>query len=100
MGLSESKQWINHANHGKKEDTGTMPRFLTLADVAEQLQISAAACYQLVHSGELPAFQIGGRGQWRVDEAKFEQFIEDRHSAARAMLASENAAQPAAKLPR
>lgn len=67
-----------------------MPRFLTLADVAEQLQISAAACYALVHSGELPAFQIGGRGQWRVDEVKFEQFIDERHAAARAMLTSEN----------
>ncbi|UIK87859.1 helix-turn-helix domain-containing protein [Arthrobacter polaris] len=69
-----------------------MPRFLTLADVAEQLQISAAACYSLVHSGELPAFQIGGRGQWRVDAANFEQFIDDRHSAARAMLATEDPA--------
>jgi len=68
-----------------------MPRFLTLADVAEQLQISAAASYALVHSGELPAFQIGGRGQWRIDEAKFEQFIEDRHAAARLMLAAEKA---------
>lgn len=68
-----------------------MPRFLTLADVAEQLQISAAACYSLVHSGELPAFQIGGRGQWRVDENKFEEFIEERHAAARAMLAGEKA---------
>ncbi|MGA7204997.1 MAG: helix-turn-helix domain-containing protein [Specibacter sp.] len=67
-----------------------MPRFLTLADVAEQLQISAAACYGLVHSGELPAFQIGGRGQWRVDAVKFEQFIEDRHAAARTMLAAGN----------
>ncbi|NVM95546.1 helix-turn-helix domain-containing protein [Arthrobacter wenxiniae] len=65
-----------------------MPRFLTLADVAEELQISAAACYSLVRSGELPAFQIGGRGQWRVDAAKFDQFIEDRHAAARAMLAA------------
>lgn len=69
-----------------------MPRFLTLADVAELLQISAAACYQLVHSGELPAFQIGGRGQWRIEEAKFNQFIEDRHAAARAMLSSEKSA--------
>ena len=72
-----------------------MPRFLTLADVAEQLQISAAACYALVHSGELPAFQIGGRGQWRVDAAKFEQFIDDRHAAARAMLAADHPAPSA-----
>jgi hypothetical protein len=41
-----------------------------------------------VRSGELPAFQIGGRGQWRVDAAKFEKFIDDRHAAARDMLAT------------
>lgn len=85
--------WIKLSKLVKREQQGDneyMPRFLTLADVAEQLQISAAACYALVHSGELPAFQIGGRGQWRVDEAKFEAFIDDRHAAARTMLAAEN----------
>jgi excisionase family DNA binding protein len=39
-----------------------MPRFLTLADVAEQLQINAPAAYALVRSGELKAIQVGGRG--------------------------------------
>ncbi len=79
----------NLVKGGQKGHNGFMPRFLTLADVAEQLQISAAACYNLVHSGELPAFQIGGRGQWRVDEARFEEFIEARHAAARSMLAAQ-----------
>lgn len=63
-----------------------MPRFLTLADVAEQLQISAAACYALVRSRELEAIQIGGRGQWRVEESKFEEFIARRYAAAAQML--------------
>ncbi|WP_230008169.1 helix-turn-helix domain-containing protein, partial [Microbacterium sp. Bi128] len=45
-----------------------MPRFLTLADVAEQLQINSPAAYALVRSGELKAIQVGGRGQWRVEE--------------------------------
>ena len=71
-----------------------MPRFLTLTDVVEQLQISAAACYSLVRSGELPAFQIGGRGQWRVEATKFDQFIEDRHAAAKAMLAGVDNSEP------
>ncbi|MBW4095316.1 MAG: helix-turn-helix domain-containing protein [Acidobacteria bacterium] len=53
-----------------------MPRFLTLADVAEALQISAAAAYALVRSGELPAIQVGGRGQWRVEESKFQEYID------------------------
>ncbi|WP_240484222.1 helix-turn-helix domain-containing protein [Pseudarthrobacter sulfonivorans] len=38
-----------------------MPRFLTLADVAEQLQINSPAAYALVRSGELKAIQVGGR---------------------------------------
>ncbi|WP_333811690.1 helix-turn-helix domain-containing protein [Timonella senegalensis] len=42
------------------------PRFLTLADVTETLNISSAQAYALVRSGELPAIQVGGRGQWRA----------------------------------
>ena len=47
-------------------DHRAMPRFLTLADVAEILNVSAAQAYALVRSGEVPAIQVGGRGQWRV----------------------------------
>ncbi|MCU1573313.1 MAG: excisionase family protein [Micrococcaceae bacterium] len=67
-------------------DNVAMPRFLTLADVAEQLQISSAAAYALVRSGELPAIQVGGRGQWRVEEAKFEEFIQQRYAATEALI--------------
>ncbi|MDJ0356442.1 helix-turn-helix domain-containing protein [Paenarthrobacter sp. PH39-S1] len=65
-----------------------MPRFLTLSDVAEQLQLSAAATYALVRSGELAAIQIGGRGQWRVEESKFEEFIQARYAATEQLLAA------------
>jgi excisionase family DNA binding protein len=51
------------------------PRFLTLADVAETLNISASQTYALVRSGDLPAIKIGGRGQWRVEAAALEEFI-------------------------
>ena len=51
------------------------PRFLTLADVAETLNISAAPTYALVRSGDLPAIKIGGRGQWRVEATALEEFI-------------------------
>ncbi len=69
-----------------------MPRFLTLADVAEQLQLSAAATYALIRSGELAAIQIGGRGQWRVEETKFEDFIQRRYAATEQLLAESKAA--------
>lgn len=50
-------------------------RFLTLADVGEVLNISSSQTYALVRSGELPAIQIGGRGQWRVESSVLEDFI-------------------------
>lgn len=52
------------------------PRFLQLADVAEILNISSAQAYALVRSGELNAIKIGGRGQWRVESAELERYIE------------------------
>lgn len=60
-----------------------MPRFMTLTDVAEELQVSTAAVRTMVLKGELEAFQIGGRGQWRVDSQKFEAFIEELHEQQR-----------------
>jgi len=56
--------------------TARVPRrFLTLADVAEVLNVSSSQVYALVRSGELAAIKIGGRGQWRVEEAAFDRFI-------------------------
>lgn len=63
-----------------------MPRFLTLADVAEQLQINSPQAYSLVRSGELKAIQVGGRGQWRIEEKMLEQYIEDRYAEASRMI--------------
>ncbi len=52
------------------------PRFLTLTDVAEVLNTSSAQVYALVRRGELPAIKIGGRGQWRVESTKLEEYIQ------------------------
>ncbi|MFN8156088.1 MAG: helix-turn-helix domain-containing protein [Candidatus Nanopelagicales bacterium] len=51
------------------------PRFLTLADVAETLNISASQTYALVRNGDLPAIKVGGRGQWRVEATELEAYI-------------------------
>jgi excisionase family DNA binding protein len=50
-------------------------RFLTLPDVAEILNISGSQTYALVRNKELEAIKIGGRGQWRVERAKLEEYI-------------------------
>ena len=58
-------------------------RFLTLADVTEVLNISMPQAYALVRSGDLPAIQIGGRGVWRVEADKLEQYIERMYAETR-----------------
>jgi excisionase family DNA binding protein len=81
----------NGTSGGHRWQNGVMPRFLTLADVAEQLQINAPAAYALVRSGELKASQVGGRGQWRVEEKMLEQYIEERYAEASRMIAEAKA---------
>ncbi len=63
------------------------PRFLTLADVAEVLNTSVAQVYALVRRGELPAIKIGGRGQWRVEASKLEEFIDERYRSTQQFVA-------------
>ncbi|SCL35274.1 DNA binding domain-containing protein, excisionase family [Micromonospora pallida] len=55
------------------------PRFLQLSDVAAELNVSDSQIYHMVRSGELPAIKIGGRGQWRVERARLEEYIERKY---------------------
>jgi excisionase family DNA binding protein len=50
-------------------------RFLTLTEVAETLNISAAQTYALVRTQQLRAIKIGGRGQYRVEASELEDYI-------------------------
>ena len=56
------------------------PRFMLLADVATELNVSESQVYHLVRSGDLPAIKIGGRGQWRVERTKLEEYIEQKYA--------------------
>lgn len=72
-----------------------MPRFLTLADVREVLNISMTQAYALVNSGELPAMKVGGQGkagQWRVDADDLEAYIQRMYAETRASIAAASAA--------
>ena len=65
-------------------DPSGLGRFLTLADTAEVLNISAAQAYALVRSGELPAIKVGGSvqgtgGQWRVERDVLEGYIAGKY---------------------
>lgn len=58
-------------------------RFLSLADVQEMLNISAAQAYSLVRTGELPAIQVGPKKVWRVESSKLEEYIEAQYARTR-----------------
>ncbi len=62
------------------------PRFLTLADVAETLNLTMSAARSLVSSGELPAIQVGGKKVWRVEESALEKYIEEQYAATRSRI--------------
>lgn len=65
-------------------------RFLTLTDVMEVLNISAPQAYALVRSGELPAIQIGGRLQWRIEATELEDYIQRMYQQTRARIETEH----------
>ncbi|WP_026530345.1 helix-turn-helix domain-containing protein [Haematomicrobium sanguinis] len=65
-------------------------RFITLTDVAEILGISGVQARALVTSGELRAIQVGGRGQWRIEQDVLEQYIQDRYRATEKALEEKN----------
>jgi excisionase family DNA binding protein len=63
-------------------------RFLTLADVAEVLNISPSQAYALVRNQELQAIKIGGRGQWRVERKQLESYIQRMYEQTRRFIAA------------
>lgn len=65
--------------------------FLTIADVAERLQLSPQAVRSLILSGDLPAIQVGARRLWRIPESGFDEYVERELSRTREMVAAAKA---------
>jgi hypothetical protein len=34
----------------------------------------------MVRSGELPAIKVGGRGQWRIERTRLEEYIDGKYA--------------------
>ena len=68
---------------GSPGDAPGNVRFLTLADVADVLNISASQAYALVRSGELAAIKVGGSGHWRVERDQLEGYIAGKYEETR-----------------
>jgi excisionase family DNA binding protein len=66
-------------NRGMTESQSGVGRFLTIADTAEVLNISANQAYLLVRRGELAAIKVGASGRWRVERSVLEDYIEAKY---------------------
>lgn len=65
-------------------------RFLDLVGLAEWLAISGSQARALVVSGEIPAIQVGGRNQWRIEITELEAYIQRKYAENAARIASES----------
>ena len=54
-------------------DDAARPRFLTVAEVAEEMRVSRMTVYRLVHAGELPAIRVGK--SFRVPDEALRQYL-------------------------
>ncbi|MFD5277536.1 helix-turn-helix domain-containing protein [Pseudarthrobacter sp. NPDC058362] len=60
---------------GPVPDEANQPRFLTLAQVADELNVKQSLVQRLIRTVELRAFQVGGRGMWRIGRQDVEDYI-------------------------
>lgn len=61
------------------KDEPRSPRFLTLEQVGEELNVRPSVIRALIKAGELRGIQIGGRGLWRVGRQDVEDYIADAY---------------------
>lgn len=66
----------------------TTGRFLTIENVAAELNITTTQSYALLRAGTLPALKIGGRGMWRVERTVLEAWITDTYGITEAYVAA------------
>lgn len=60
-------------------DEPNQPRFLTLAQVADELNVKQSLVQGLIRTGEMRAFQVGGRGMWRIGRQDVEDYIDQAY---------------------
>ncbi|WP_307076150.1 helix-turn-helix domain-containing protein [Arthrobacter pascens] len=61
------------------EENKPSPRFLTIDQVATELNIGQPLVRGLLKSGELRGFQLGGRNIWRIGTDDLQDYIDDAY---------------------
>lgn len=70
------------------EESKPSPRFLTIDQVATELNIGQPLVRGLLKSGELRGFQLGGRGMWRIGRQDVEDYDSEAYRRTAAHIAS------------
>ncbi|GAA3310968.1 helix-turn-helix domain-containing protein [Arthrobacter ramosus] len=55
------------------------PRYLTVEQAVQELNVSEAAIRSLLRNGELRGFQVGSRGQWRTGIDDLQTYIDEAY---------------------
>lgn len=59
-------------------DTNAPERYVSLAQIAELLDITVDEVLQLVHEARLRGVRVGSPAQWRVAEASVSDYLNDQ----------------------
>lgn len=63
-------------------------RFLTIEQVAEELNVGQPLVKALLRTGELRGMQVGGRGMWRIATTDVEDYITHAYKSTAERIAS------------
>lgn len=63
-------------------------RFLTMEQVAEELNVGVPLVRALLRTGEMRGLQVGGRGMWRVSTADLEDYLQRAYDATAERIAA------------
>jgi excisionase family DNA binding protein len=68
-------------------------RFLTIEQVAQELNVGEPLIRAMLKSGELRGMQIGGRGVWRIGIADLDAYIEAAYQRTAERISQDNIAE-------
>jgi len=54
----------------------SLPRVLTVKEIAKRLGVHRDTIYKMVHKGELPGFRVGNK--WRFNAEKIDSMVQQR----------------------
>jgi excisionase family DNA binding protein len=65
---------------GKRNDARPRSRYVTVAEVADQLRVSNMTVYRLVQAGQLPAVRVGR--SYRIREEDVDHWLAGQYTVA------------------